>query len=1044
MKTRRLIAALFSIMAVSLSLMAQKSVYIDCYGADAGSGWNNINIASDGANASLVGSDGTISGMSLYVSTRMTAGTFSVSTNSFSGDALEFLPAGANATFGSVSSWEGNPACPQAELVFSGLDTGTAYTFTYFASRNNDGTGWNREGEYILNGATSVTNHLDAADNFSQTAVSDAVYPDAGGQITLILRNGPNNNADAGNGRYYFYLNALKIEYAPVLADSDPETIYIDPTSGGGYIGSGWNGISFLAKDASLSLTTSNDLASGIQATVITELAGANSNGSTSPSGDAAEFAPAGGDSVYGCDVTFSGNLAPEGIVLFSGLNTNVAYHFTMYASRMGVTDNREAEYTLSGAETNSVVLNAAANSSQVVVVSNVYSDAEGKIEFKVAGGPGNNNSYGFYYLSAMKIMYVPPSPQLVGELYVDVAGSNSGSNWNQVHANTANSMASLITSIGDVSGYKIVVERSLNSGLNYNATGSPTGAAGEFSPMGNQNVYGANGTYSQGVLSLSNLNPSHLYDFTFFASRMSVSDNREGLYTVSGVNSGSATLDAANNTSNVCTVAGIKPTAQGEIAITLQSGDNNTTSAGYFYLGAFKISDYEVAGVVSESIPASAKRLLFFGDQFSMGQNIPGLLRDLAVVGGYEMPVVVADLESDIDMAGYIGRVADYAPCNVDSVILPDGDSWDHVIVQGSGTESSALGDSLAFKTNAVELYQAVIGDASGKGVGSEALLLQTWAAQEGHSYYPVSFADPSAMQLDIRTNYAAAAQLINIAEGAGSADVAGVGDAFETGEFYYALYEEDGFAESALGARLAAMVLYKKIYNEDATNLSYDAAISAGWTSMAEFDWDRLALWADGVASSLGDAGMSEIIYVDPYGEGAPTTWNSASFATTDTDMELRDTVGRMTGISLDVTDSILGNDTLGSASPTGDAAEFALAGRSVVYGRDSTPTNTVVFSGMKPGRSYEFTFYNSRMGVTDNRDTTFTLIGSSQVSGNLNASDNDSEVEVLTVRPATDGSVVLNITKGPDNDNSEGLFYLSAMKIRSSGFGTIMVLE
>ncbi|MDD2599264.1 MAG: hypothetical protein PHO37_08580 [Kiritimatiellae bacterium] len=58
-----------------------------------------------------------------------------------------------------------------------------------------------------------VTNYLDAADNFTNVAISSPLYPDASGKIVLTLKPGPNNNADNN----YFYLNALKVEYTPAV-----------------------------------------------------------------------------------------------------------------------------------------------------------------------------------------------------------------------------------------------------------------------------------------------------------------------------------------------------------------------------------------------------------------------------------------------------------------------------------------------------------------------------------------------------------------------------------------------------------------------------------------------------------------------------------------------------------------------------------------------------------------------------------------------------------------------------------------------------------
>ena len=78
--------------------------------------------------------------------------------------------------------------------------------------------------------------------------------------------------------------------------------------------------------------------------------------------------------------------------------------------------------------------------------------------------------------------------------------------------------------------------------------------------------AFGDTGSYTYGEVAFSNLNPAVAYSFTFYASRTGVSDIRDARYTATGATGGSAVLDAANNTSNVVTVADIYPTTNGVI----------------------------------------------------------------------------------------------------------------------------------------------------------------------------------------------------------------------------------------------------------------------------------------------------------------------------------------------------------------------------------------------------------------------------------------------------------------------------------------------
>lgn len=193
------------------------------------------------------------------------------------------------------------------------------------------------------------------------------------------------------------------------------------------------------------------------------------------------------------------------------------------------------------------------------------------------------------------------------------VAPDALGRIWNNVFHNNA-------TQAG---GHDLNLSTGADSGINMIVTNPPTGVtnptgfstvgpntAGTSSPTGNaltknwpdtatkDTLYGHTGEWSGQApveiirLVLSNLNPSEQYTFDLFASRMSVSDNREALYTITGANSGTASLDAGNNTADYVTIAGIIPDANNQILIDISKGTFNTNSPqGFFYLGILEIN---------------------------------------------------------------------------------------------------------------------------------------------------------------------------------------------------------------------------------------------------------------------------------------------------------------------------------------------------------------------------------------------------------------------------------------------------------------------
>lgn len=142
---------------------------------------------------------------------------------------------------------------------------------------------------------------------------------------------------------------------------------------------------------------------------------GSNFNGTTTPSGNAAQFAStATQDNFFGSTVAFGGFTEPTGGFTLAGLNPSFTYMFTFFASRMGVTDNREAAYAVSGAGSETVFLNASNNVSQVAITGGLTPNLDGTMTISVGPGPNNNNGSRFYYLGAMRIDVVPEPASMV------------------------------------------------------------------------------------------------------------------------------------------------------------------------------------------------------------------------------------------------------------------------------------------------------------------------------------------------------------------------------------------------------------------------------------------------------------------------------------------------------------------------------------------------------------------------------------------------------------------------------------------------------
>lgn len=132
--------------------------------------------------------------------------------------------------------------------------------------------------------------------------------------------------------------------------------------------------------------------------------------GTENPSGDAAAFpVSATDDYFFGHTGPFAGGPDNQtGGFKLTGLQQGVEHDFTFFSSRNGVNDSRETAYSVTGANSDSGVLEASNNESNVLTFAGILPDANGEIAIEVSAGPGNDNGLRFYYINLMQVDFVP------------------------------------------------------------------------------------------------------------------------------------------------------------------------------------------------------------------------------------------------------------------------------------------------------------------------------------------------------------------------------------------------------------------------------------------------------------------------------------------------------------------------------------------------------------------------------------------------------------------------------------------------------------
>jgi len=119
-------------------------------------------------------------------------------------------------------------------------------------------------------------------------------------------------------------------------------------------------------------------------------------------------------DSLYGNTEDWSGfaNVTPS--FKLTGLDPELIYNFTFYASRLGASDVRETGYTITGADTTYVTLDPANNIDNVAVAAGIAPDATGEITISLEPTANNTSGFHFIYLGAMKVEEIPEQAPIV------------------------------------------------------------------------------------------------------------------------------------------------------------------------------------------------------------------------------------------------------------------------------------------------------------------------------------------------------------------------------------------------------------------------------------------------------------------------------------------------------------------------------------------------------------------------------------------------------------------------------------------------------
>lgn len=167
-----------------------------------------------------------------------------------------------------------------------------------------------------------------------------------------------------------------------------------------------WNNVSSVSSTTKVPLIDLQSIQTGISIHVSKAFGGINTNGPTSTSVTGWVISSTVSPSSFWGNTgqAFEGQVTGTTELMVTSLNKAQQYVFSFFGSRSSVSDNRETQFTVTGTNSDVLLLDAANNTTQMVTSKSITPDASGRVTVSLTSGPANTNTNGFYYINAMRI----------------------------------------------------------------------------------------------------------------------------------------------------------------------------------------------------------------------------------------------------------------------------------------------------------------------------------------------------------------------------------------------------------------------------------------------------------------------------------------------------------------------------------------------------------------------------------------------------------------------------------------------------------------
>ncbi|WP_455584189.1 DUF4886 domain-containing protein [Bacteroides sp.] len=457
-------------------------------------------------------------------------------------------------------------------------------------------------------------------------------------------------------------------------------------------------------------------------------------------------------------------------------------------------------------------------------------------------------------------------------------------------------------------------------------------------------------------------------------------------------------------------------------------------------------------------SLPLSSKdiRILAIGNSFSE-DAVEQYLYELALEGGDNLiignayrggqgleshwTVVLAD-QADFEYRKVVGGTKTNNRKTLKECI--EDEAWDYITFQQVSQDSGRP-----------ETYEPYLGNlldyAKGLATNPDVKfgLHQTWAYAKNSTHS--GFANYGNEQ---QTMYAAIVSAVNQAKEthAELSFIVPSGTAIQNGRtsFIGDNFNRDGYhLDYGVGRYTAACTWLEKITGQSPVGKQYRPSGVNEVAAMVAQSAAHAAIATPNEVTDQANAGYdgdntfvpSKPVYLNFGSVYENGVWKNSITPSNKSIFGLKDADGNDTQIVTLLDDEFTGTNTEGVQQTTTalnlpvDVAKTSIWGyaQGNFENQPQQVTGGCIFFHLNKDLVYDFCIFGSRKGVTDNRETTYTLVGGNTRKGSLNTAANSSEtVTIKGVRPTENGEIRLTAGPGENNNNQYKFYYLNALQV------------